>query len=382
MLLSQRCQERQSKMKSITMCAAITLFHCLAASQGVGQIPEMVRIAGEARKLLEKESSGFSTKNSCVVWKDRTQHCKQGIENFGVALAVKRSNEPMKVIFVDGKTCLSKTSGYVTDCYTRNGKTNGVNTEFTVEGGYKVYAIKRVIGSAGNFKEVVYTPYSDYLNTKEVRSYGMKYLDRLIATAYEDLKRSDVRSLINSNALVSERVPHDIIQQLIIVEHVDHGRFRSEEMVNLVKEVYAIIGLNQGIAYSYAKSSAKALGLLQVIPGTYAGLKRRYVSAGLLDDFVAGMTSHHNAVKTAILLADHDVGVIKDSVIRAQLLASKAKYRDYVASAYNGGPARAGMILIRGEDHVLHNKNSENKIYVEKIRKVAGMPQSVIISTP
>jgi hypothetical protein len=259
-----------------------------------------------------------------------------------------------------------------------------VNTEFVVDApsGYQVYAIRRVIGAPKAYKEVVYTPYGDFLNTISVRQFGKAYLDELVLGAYQDLAMKQVHSLVNKKAFVHERVPRRMIEQLVLVEHIDHSRFAKESTVDLMKEVYTILAVNGGLAYNYAKSSAAARGLLQVIPKTYTGLKNVYPSARLMPDFVVGMTNHHNAVKAAILLADHDVGVIPDVPTRASLLnpQNAAKYRDYTCSAYNGGPARAMSILVRGNDHVRDNPNLENRTYVQKCRAVASVAASVSVA--
>lgn len=365
--------------------AALLLFPLLAIAQMVN-MPESVKLSFEGRKLLEHHEAGFTTKEVCDKPKSKKAKpkCRKALDQFDVALAVKRGNEPFKIVEANGHTCVSKTSGFSLTCYTRNGKTNGVNTEFVVNSpaGYQVYALRRVIGAPKAYKEVVYTPYNDFLNTASVRSYGKAYLDQLVLGAYQDLAQRKVRSLANRQAFVHERVPRQMIEQLALVEHIDHGRFAKEPTVDLMKEVYTILAVNGGLAYNYAKSTASARGLLQVIPPTYAGLKKVYPSAGLTPDFLAGMTNHHNAVKSAILLADHDVGVIPDVSTRAFLLHEKnrAKYRDYTCSAYNGGPARAMSILVKGKDHVQDNRNPENRTYVAKCRAVANIATSVVIA--
>ena len=358
------------------------------ASPHMPDMPEPVRFAIEGRKLLAQHEAGFDLKEVCPKQKSNSKksgaRCHKVLGQFDVALAIKRGNEPFKIVEADGRSCVSKSRGFSLTCYTRNGKTNGVNTEFVVNepSGYQVYALRRVIGAPKQYKEVVYTPYNEFLNTASVRQFGKAYLDKVVLGAYQDLHQHGVRSLANKGAFVHDRVPRQLIERLILVEHIDHGRFFNEPTIDLMKEVYTILALNQGLAYNYAKSTAAARGLLQVIPPTYAGLKRVYPSAALAPDFVSGMTNHHNAVKAAILLADHDVGVIPDVSTRAFLLDGKnlAKRQDYTCSAYNGGPARAMSILMKEKDHVRDNHNAENRTYVAKCRAVAQVAASVVVA--
>ncbi len=348
---------------------------------------DAVKLTHEGRNLLQRHEAGFNLKKACVMAKGKGKSkvtCRNILGEFDVALAVKRAGEPFKVVEVLGRSCVSKTLGFETSCARLpNGKTNGVNTQFEVlkPGGYQVFAIRRVITDAKRYKEVVYTPYADFFDTPSVRRQGDLYIEGVITSAYKDLETRRVRSLANREAFVHDRVPRQVIENLVVVEHIDHARFAKEPIVDLAKEVYTILGVNKGLAYNYAKSSAQARGLLQVIPSTYAGLKRAYPNAGLVDDFVAGMTNHQNAIKAAILLADHDVGVIPDVSLRTRLFADIQKYRDYVASAYNGGPARAMSLLVKGQDHERDNRNQENRIYVAKIRAVAKIPQGALLAS-
>lgn len=340
-------------------------------------------LARQARAFLdgETEFAGFRVKKTCGATAARTtgKFCVDTIGQFDVLLAIKKEGEPFFSVRVDGNTCLSKDVRFAIFCYVRGGKTNGINTEFKVSSpsGYKVYAIRRVTSVVSHFTEGIYTPYSDELNTPEVRRYGKAYLERMIQEAYQDLAERGVRSLRHRNEFVHDRVPKDIIEYLIVIEHLEHGRLRRETLADLMQEVYAVVGLNQSIAFGYTKSPASARGLMQVIPSTYGGLRRIYPSAGLLPEFVEGTLDHENAVKAAALLIDHDIGIIPHIKMRDLIrdCSSSAKCLDYVSSAYNGGPYRALRLLLSGQDHVIDNSNLENKVYVAKMRAVAKVVQ-------
>lgn len=348
-------------------------------------MPPQVQLALEGRDFLEKHEAGYSLTTHCKkkTFRNPRVLCTNSVGQFNVALAVKREGEPFKKVLVDGRTCASKTEGFDVVCLRRRGKTNGVNTQFAVvePQGYVVYALRRVVTSGDSYREVVYTPYVEALDTPMVREYGKAYLQLLTQEVYRELEGRKIRSLVSREAYVHERVPQEVIENLIVIEHIDHERFETEPMVGLVREVYTILGVNLGLAYNYAKSTAGARGLLQVIPSTYAGMQRKYPEAGLVSDFVHGMTDHHNAIKAAILLADHDVGIIPKTMHRSQLLEvrNRLKYQDYVASAYNGGPSRSVRLLLSGKDHVHDNPNPENRIYVAKMRALAKVALESVV---
>lgn len=235
-----------------------------------------VDLARQARILLSKPQhvAGFQEVSKCFpvkVGKGRnaktTKKCVKELKALDVLLAIRRDGDKQfTVIEAAGSgpnLCVSKTTGFETKCYVNHlGKTNGVNTEFEVEkpSGYKVYAIRRVVNDPKGRKEVVYTPYSDKLNTPEVRQAGMRYIEKVIDRAIGELREQEVRSLIAKGSLAADLAPRDVLRRLVLIEHIDEARFRKEPFARLLNEVYTTYGLNQEIAYNYAVSSAKARG--------------------------------------------------------------------------------------------------------------------------
>lgn len=365
-------------------------FVTLAFVFGQALAASEAEFARQAREILSRPShaAGFVEEQKCFPLKPEKgkkvkkaplkQKCTKELKSLDVVLAISRDGDKdftiVEAVGSGPSLCVSKTAGFETVCYvSKLGKTNGVNTEFEIKkpAGYKVYAIRRVVNDPGGRKEVVYTPYSDRLNTSEVRRAGMTYVSSVIDKALHELRARGVKSRIDPHRLVADLAPKEVIRRLVLIEHIDEDRFRREDFPRLVKEVYTTYGLNQGLAYNYAVSSAKARGMFQIIPKTYASMRATYPDANLKSDFVAGTKDHVNAAMAAILLADHDVSLIP-KVMRPSVLAGSGP-GDYIASSYNGGPSRPIRILKTGGDLVKNNPNLENKTYVLKMRATSAV---------
>lgn len=344
--------------------SALAVDHVMWAKQGRDFLSEPGRQAGfEEKKVCPKPQKGKKKKPKCAT----------ELKSLDVLLAVRRENDKSFTLVEAAGSgpnlCVSKTAGFVTKCYVNHyGATNGVNTEFEIESppGYRVYAIRRVVNNPGGRKEVVYTPYSDKLNLPEVRAAGEKYIDSVVNKAIAELRTLKATSLRDRSKLLADMVPRETITRLVLIEHIDEERFRKEPFAKLALEVYTTYGLNQTIAYNYAVSSAGARGMFQIIPKTYYAMIETCPLAKLKPSFVEGTRDHQNAAKAAMCLADHDVSLVPTKY--RHLLAGKT-LSEYVASSYNGGPSRPIKILKEGHDLVVHNLNSENRLYVMKMRE-------------
>lgn len=368
-------------MKLIFVMLTLIFGQALAASEA--------EFARQAREILSHadNAAGFVEKQKCFPLKPTKgkkqkatmkQKCVKELKSLDVVLAISRDGDKdftiIEAVGSGPNLCVSKTAGFETKCYVnRLGKTNGVNTEFEIAkpAGYKVYAIRRVVNDPGGRKEVVYTPYSDKLNTADVRRDGTRYVDSVIDKALRELRARGVKSLIDPHRLVADLAPKEVIRRLVLIEHIDEDRFRREDFPKLVREVYTTYGLNQHIAYNYAVSSAKARGMFQIIPKTYESMRTTYPTAKLKSDFVAGTKDHVNAAVAAILLADHDVSLIPKAM-RPAVFAGSA-LGEYIACSYNGGPSRPIRILKAGGDLAKDNPNPENKTYVLKMRATTAI---------
>lgn len=365
----------------------IWLFTILLCVCGSALAANDVELARQARELLSRpeHAAGFTEAQKCFSLKSKKggkhkaplkMKCVKELKSLDVVLAIKRDGDKtFTAIEAAGSgpnLCVSKTTGFETRCYLNSlGKPNGVNTEFEIEKpkGFKVYAIRRVVNDPKGRREVVYTPYSDKLNLPDVRRSGVAYIDSVIDRALDGLRARQVRSRIDPHRLVADMAPREVIRRLVLIEHIDEDRFRRESFTELVKEVHTTYGLNQNVAYNYSVSSAKARGMFQIIPKTYDAMRRTYPTAKLKENFVAGTTDHVNAAMAAILLADHDLGLIPRG-LRQTVLADPG---EYVACSYNRGPSWPIKILKGRGDLVKQNLNSENRTYLLKMRATKNL---------
>ena len=141
----------------------------------------------------------------------------------------------------------------------------------------------------------------------------------------------------------------DIAEHLCIVEHTDHGRFMREDRAALFQEILSLYALNEPDTYRYSVSSAGAGGMVQMIPSTYAMVRRLHSNIELKEDFVSGMTDHSNALEAMLLyMQDTWDDLLKSADVRDALSNGLATQPELVAAGYNSNPARLPSYLRRG----------------------------------
>lgn len=325
-----------------------------------------------ARARLEKMSCGFKVVRSKTVkrvkkgkrWKTQVTWGKSELGGFTILLALLNvQNREIQVVRVHPRLGARSERGVI-----EPGKANGVNTKFTIlyPERHVVLALKRPVRSGSTFKEVIYTPYSEGIDTPAVRKAGMDYLKNIIAGAKDDLLRRRVRP-----RSCDSFIDNDISVVLAIIEHIDPGKFSSGKYTTekLINETLVILGTNKHNAYRYSRSKAGAMGLFQFIPGTYKRVSNLYPQAGLVKDFVRGMEDHENAAKASFLLFDADMNVLADPR-RQRLLDDPAAMGRFLASAYNCGPGRTRGSMERHGDNWPSAVPSETQTYLQKFDAV------------
>ncbi len=337
-------------------------------------MPLDVLLADIAREVLSDPSfiAGSEEVKICEQ-KKRKMMCTIERQIHGI-LAVHHRGEPLEFIRFNTATCESTTPGFTIACKRDSrGQMNGYATQFSIlePVGYRAYALKRGRASTP-LQEEVFTGVNEGLNVNDVRCYGKAILDNRIHAALKELRELDVRSLLNPTVLVSDATISELLLLIFIVEHIDHERFRNEPLHVLVGEVLARVAFMRDQAYKYSKSSAVALGDMQFTRPTYNMLPVKYPKARLIHDFVEGAFHSFNSLKAAALLFDHDLTRIPKK-LRERVFSDQMLQIEYIASSYNGGPARPINILGKFGDLVLHNKNQENQIYILKIRKTVEL---------
>jgi hypothetical protein len=252
---------------------------------------------------------------------------------------------------------------------------NGINTDFACvfPAAGKVLAVKYPVSNEGNrfgagdpVIEAVYTPYSAEIKTEEVIKEGIEIQERFVRKAYSRIKDKGVLSYAFPGRKVADVIPPDVLQVLLMNEHIDPGEFKSEGLTRaLVERVLTVIATNKESAYSYSVSSAGARGLVQMIPSTYYLIANKYPTAGLMKEFSRGMADPINAVVAQLLLCDSDW-----QAIRTRSDIPPERIGPYLAAAYNGGVGRVLSMLAYNKTDWMEEPDANQrptKVVTEKV---------------
>lgn len=233
----------------------------------------------------------------------------------------------------------------------KNGRATGVNPDIVVNHppGTTVLAIKTAIDWAGTATWAVYVPYSEEINTPEVRAAGVAYLWSQVEKAREDLRKAGVRSQFfeepgqenvkkkdRVKRLVADVIPADHVFTLVLTENVTHPEpftvgGSNARRLELLNEALAQLGANQSKAWDYRASSVGARGKGQFMPKTYAALCKAYgIDCPAHAD---GARDDNLAFRLMFLHADDEWRGIKN---RDWLRGQPMLMRLYLAGGYNG----------------------------------------------
>jgi hypothetical protein len=193
----------------------------------------------------------------------------------------------------------------------------------------------------GRLREMAYyTSAHPSLLSFELIQHGQTYIRNMLNLAAKRLK--DKGKVISPNLV-------DIAERLCVVEHVDSGRFRTEDHKKLYEEVYALFALNGEDTYRYSVSSAGAGGMVQMIPSTYQMVRRMHPDVGLNPDFVAGMRNHGNALEAMLLyIQDIWTSLSSNADIALAIKSGFATQAEIIVAAYNSNPDRLPIYVRRG----------------------------------
>lgn len=241
-------------------------------------------------------------------------------------------------------------------------RANGVNTPITVIGqnnkAHLPLMVQYPVERGGRYIETAY-----YMSTHpgiltpEIINAGKLYIRNTIDLARDKLREKGI--------FISPQVT-DIAERLTIVEHIDHARFWSEYHLNLFNEVYALYALNEGQTYRYAVSSAGAGGMVQMIPSTYAMIRSRYFSVGLMPDFVEGMRNHLNAAQAMLLYMQMTwTDLMSSPTVFEAVQTGIATPAELMSAGYNSNPAKLPGYIKRGGAGWRNLIPRETKIYLQ-----------------
>jgi hypothetical protein len=241
-------------------------------------------------------------------------------------------------------------------------RANGVNTPIQVVDGQGVaqlpLMVQYPVEKGGRYVETsYYMSTHPGLVTPEVVNAGKLYVHNTIEIARQHLSQKGVA--INAGIA-------DIAERLATVEHVDHDRFRKEYHKNIYDDIFTLYALNEGQTYRYSVSSAGAGGMVQMIPSTYAMIRRLYPNVGLIPDFVEGMRNHVNASQAMLLYMQmtwNDLAV--NSSVVAAMTSGIANQKQLMAAGYNSNPAKLGGYIDRGGANWTNLIPRETQIYLQ-----------------
>ena len=158
---------------------------------------------------------------------------------------------------------LSAPSSFGVNLNIRILRANGVNTAVAIfdnQGRSLVpLVVEFPIEKRGVFREMAYyTSAHPALLSPDLSRSGRAYVHRMIDLA--------VKRLRDKGTFISPQIVA-VAGRLVLVEHVDHDRFRLENRLALFDEIYSLFALNEPDTYRYSVSSAGAGGMVQMIPG-------------------------------------------------------------------------------------------------------------------
>lgn len=250
-----------------------------------------------------------------------------------------------KDLFLKRGTQLDLTTSYNTAVTLRVIRANGVNTAVTMvdQNGrnFIPLVVQYPIERGGRLAETgYYTSVHPALVSPDVAAAGQAYLHNMLDMS--------VKRLRSKGSPISPQIVA-IAERLCIVEHSDHTRFNGENRAELFNEIYSLYALNEGDTYRFSVSSAGAGGIAQMIPSTYAIIRRDHPNAGLMPDFVGGMRNHANALDAMLLYMQDTWDLLSGNQdVQNAMDRGNASVTELLAAGYNSNPAKLPKYLRDG----------------------------------
>ncbi len=244
-----------------------------------------------------------------------------------------------------------------------------------------VVALLTVVTIDGEAREMAYAPYSSDLDTPEMRTAGLRYLEEVYAEAAETLDKQGVKSLYTGGrATKSSDKTH--IASLVLTEQVFNDRRfvdgDEKTRLTMVNRTLVLLAANGPNAYPLSRSRVGAVGIAQIMPTTYANLSSSYPKASLPKDSVDGRTQHETAIRAMILHADNQWWAIQGNKPYAEWLNGHPVEKSYVfAAGYNASMATVRDAVYACKDKWLDESckqfPGETRRYVTKYRWIRDL---------
>ena len=214
------------------------------------------------------------------------------------------------------------------------------------------------IEKRGSFIEMAYySAAHPALLSPELTKSGQAYVHSMIDRAAKRLREK--------GAIIAPNIV-DVAEQLCLVEHIDHDRFRNENRQTLFDEIYSLYALNQMDTYRYSVSAAGSGGMVQMIPNAYDLERQRHPDIALIPDFVIGMRDHQNALQAMLLYMQdmwNDLAASED--VQSALVAKIATPTELLVAGYNSTAAKLPLYLRRGGNDWRTLIPRETQIYLQ-----------------
>jgi hypothetical protein len=243
---------------------------------------------------------------------------------------------------------------------------NFLNTRFSVADGYIVFAQRRpvrVSREKGGWEPAVYTAYAPELDTAKMRAHGMEYLRHQERRSYNHLQSHDVRSRVAPKETVATTIPRSMVLRLMITEHIDPARMKYVGIEQCIQEVLITVAANRDKAYSYARSSAGALGIVQFIESSYHMVRDNYPGAPLEPHFDTAMRDWRNAVMASVLHMDLQLAHLPADYLK-RFKDSSYHLTAFLAAGYNRNVVKVVRTYRRTKTFTGGDVSYENKMYV------------------
>jgi len=201
------------------------------------------------------------------------------------------------------------------------------------------------------YSDIVFSPPSDDLHTKEIVDKGRKFINYHVESAFYMLYQQNVRSKLETEKKVSELIDPIFVKNILINEQTDPNALLNvaktfDEQRRIAEKVLLRYGLNEDKAYRYTVSFAGAMGPAQIMRATYR-IVQNYQNANLILDEDVGRVNLPNAILAQILVFDDHwatvAGKVNDSGPMARKVfngLSKDQIEEGMAMVYNGGPGK------------------------------------------
>ncbi len=186
-------------------------------------------------------------------------------------------------------------------------------------------------------EDVIYSPYSPMLGTREMVRYGNAWLDREFQKIADDLRSRGVKSKFDPSKSLADMLSSETARAILLIEHSDKTSL-SQDAVSVYSKMLVTVAANGTSSYAYDDSYVGAQGFAQFMPATYS-LVAKDSSLGLPTDVQEGTRQFETAVKAQLVYLDRLWSVMPDTA-KALLSANPDKAAEFVVAAYNGGEGR------------------------------------------